>query len=112
MAAIVAFLTEDAWLTMPPLPLEYQGRYLAAQFLVATAFRRGWTARVIPARANGQPAFGCYARDPRTGHFHAVGLMVLTLSGTQISAMTRFDASILPRFGLPENLDPEPMARL
>jgi RNA polymerase sigma-70 factor (ECF subfamily) len=101
---IVAMLTEDAWLTMPPLPLEYQGRELAARFLTATAFRPGWTARLIPTRANGQPAFGFYARDPETGDFHTVGLMVLTLSGAQISAMTRFDGSILPRFGLPAAL--------
>ena len=101
---IVAMLTEDAWLTMPPLPLEYQGRELAARFLTATAFRPGWTARLIPTRANGQPAFGFYARDPETGGFHTVGLMVLTLSGAQISAMTRFDGSILPRFGLPAAL--------
>src|SRR5690348_4340535 len=81
---IVAMLTEDAWLTMPPLPLEYQGRELAAKFLAATAFRPGWTARLIPARANSQPAFGFYARDPETGDFYTVGLMVLTLSGTQV----------------------------
>ena len=101
---IVALLTEDAWLTMPPLPLEYQGREQAARFLTATAFRPGWTARLIPTRANGQPAFGFYARDPQTGDFHTVGLMVLTLSGTQISAMTRFDGGTLPWFGLPANL--------
>ena len=101
---IVALLTEDVWLTMPPLPLEYQGRELAARFLTATAFRPGWTARLIPARANGQPAFGFYARDPQTGRFYTVGLMVLTLSGAQISAMTRFDPGILPRFGLPATL--------
>ena len=98
---IVALLTEDVWLTMPPLPLEYQGRELTARFLVATAFRPGWTARLIPTRANGQPAFGFYARDPETGSFYTIGLMVLTLSGTRISAMTRFDPGVLPRFGLP-----------
>jgi RNA polymerase sigma-70 factor (ECF subfamily) len=101
---IVALLTEDVWLTMPPLPLEYQGRELAARFLTATAFRPGWTARLISTRANGQPAFGFYARDPRTGRFYTVGLMVLTLSGRHISAMTRFDGSMLPRFGLPATL--------
>jgi RNA polymerase sigma-70 factor (TIGR02960 family) len=102
--AIVALLTEDAWFTMPPLPLEYQGRDLAARFLRATAFRPGWTARLIPARANGQPAFGFYARDQRTGTSHSVGLLVLTLSGAQISAMTRFDPGTLNRFGLPAAL--------
>jgi RNA polymerase sigma-70 factor (TIGR02960 family) len=101
---IVALLAEDVWLTMPPLPLEYQGRELAARFLVATAFRPGWTARLIPTRANGQPAFGFYVRDPETGGFYTVGLMVLTLSGPRISAMTRFDPGILPRFGLPATL--------
>jgi RNA polymerase sigma-70 factor (TIGR02960 family) len=101
---IVALLTEDVWLTMPPLPLEYQGRKLAAQFLTATAFRPGWTTRLIATRANGQPAFGFYSRDPGPGLFYTVGLMVLTLSGTRICAMTRFDSSTLPRFGLPASL--------
>jgi len=98
---IVALLTEDVWLTMPPMPLEYQGRELAAQFLTATAFRPGWTARLMRTRANGQPAFGFYARDPQTGDFYTVGLMVLTLSGTHVCAMTRFDPGNLPRFKLP-----------
>jgi hypothetical protein len=48
---IVALLTEDAWLSMPPMPLEYQGRELAAQFFQATAFRPGWTSRLLPTRA-------------------------------------------------------------
>jgi RNA polymerase sigma-70 factor (ECF subfamily) len=104
VARIVALLTDDAWFTMPPMPLEYQGRDLAARFLSATAFRPGWTARLIPASANGQPAFGFYARDPQTGSFVTVGLLVLTLSGTSICAMTRFDAAVLPRFGLPLTL--------
>jgi len=101
---IIALLAEDVWVTMPPMPLEYQGRELAAQFLRATAFRPGWTGRLITTRANGQPAFGFYARNPATGTFYTVGLLVLTLSGAQISAMTRFDAATLPRFGLPATL--------
>jgi RNA polymerase sigma-70 factor (ECF subfamily) len=105
VAGVVALLTEDVWLTMPPLPLEYQGPELAARFLIATAFRPGWTTRLIPARANSKPAFGLYARDPETGQFYTVGLMVLTLSGSQVCAMTRFDASTLPRFGLPAVLE-------
>jgi RNA polymerase sigma-70 factor (ECF subfamily) len=104
VAAITAMMTEDAWLTMPPMPLEYQGRRLAAEFLSATAFRPGWTARLIPARANGQPAFGFYVRDPDSGGYYTVGLMVLTLTGTRVSAITRFDPAVLPRFGLPPSL--------
>ena len=101
---IVALLTDDAWLTMPPLPLQYQGRELAARFLTATAFRPGWTSRLIATRANGQPAFGFYVQDPQAGVCHAIGLLVLTLSGSRICAMTRFDNSVLPRFGLPRTL--------
>jgi RNA polymerase sigma-70 factor, ECF subfamily len=101
---IVALLTEDAWLTMPPLPLQYQGRQLAARFLTATAFRPGWAARLIATRANGQPAFGFYVRDPQSGVAHAIGLLVLTLSGNRICGMTRFDTSVLARFGLPRTL--------
>jgi RNA polymerase sigma-70 factor (ECF subfamily) len=103
---VVALLTDDAWFTMPPLPLEYQGRELAGRFLAATALRPGWTATLVPTltRANGQPAFGFYARDTRTGQSHTVGLLVVTLSGSQISAMTRFDAAVLAGFGLPRTI--------
>jgi len=48
--------------------------------------------------------FGFYVRDPQAGVSHAIGLLVLTLSGSRICAMTRFDNSVLPRFGLPRTL--------
>jgi RNA polymerase sigma-70 factor (TIGR02960 family) len=102
---LVALLTEDAWLVMPPVPLRYQGRELAAQFWAATAFRPGRSARLVPTRANGQPAFGLYIRDPQAPVAHAVGMLVLTLAGSQISAVTGFlDNSALPMFGLPRTL--------
>jgi RNA polymerase sigma-70 factor (ECF subfamily) len=103
--AIVALLTDDAWLTMPPLPMEYQGRDLAAAFFTLSFRRRHRRyPRLIATRANGQPAFGMYMRDPHGSFLHASGLMVLTLSGDRISALTRFDNSTLPRFGLPRTL--------
>ena len=86
-----------------PVPLEYQGRDLAARFLTL-AFRRGRRHRLVPTRANGQPAFGLYVRDPHTPVLHANGLLVLTLAGDRISTITRFDTSVLPRFGLPRSL--------
>ena len=101
---IVALLTEDAWLTMPPLPLEYQGRELAARFLTLAFRSRRHQFRLIPTRANGQPAFGVYVRDPHAPVLHANGLLVLTLAGDRISMITRFDTSVLPRFGLPRSL--------
>jgi hypothetical protein len=98
---IIALLTDDVWLTMPPFSLQYQGRELAARFLTTTAFRPGWTSQLIA--TNGQPALGFHVRDPQAGS-HAIGLLVLTLSGSRICAMTRFDHSVLTRFGLPRTL--------
>jgi len=102
--ALVTLLTHDVWLSMPPLPLQYQGRELAARFHTAVTFRHARTYRSIPTRANGQPAFALYVRDPHERVLHANGLMVLTLTCGQISAMTRFDNSVLSHFGLPNTL--------
>lgn len=101
---LVTLLTDDAWVRMPPVPLEYQGRELAGRFFATIAFRQGRRYRLIPARANGQPAFGVYLRDPLTHVAHAFGLFVITLSGDRVSAITRFDNSVLPQFGLPRTL--------
>src|ERR1700759_3630103 len=103
---IVALLTEDAWLTMPPEPHEYQGHEAIKQ-LYARAFaaRHGNPHRLIPTRANSQPAFGQYAKDPHTDVGHALSLLVLTLDGDRISHITRFAApSALPHFGLPRTI--------
>ncbi|MBE1547894.1 hypothetical protein GGC64_001902 [Mycobacterium sp. OAS707] len=102
---VVALLSEDVRLTMPPLPMEYHGRQSAAKFQAAM-FRTGRVFRLVATRANGQPAFGVYLRDPLTGVFHATGLLVLTLAGDRICAMTRFDNSVLVPFGLPRTLPP------
>jgi RNA polymerase sigma-70 factor (TIGR02960 family) len=100
---IVGLLAEDVWLTMPPIPLEWQGRDLAARFLAATAFRHA-RRRLVATRANGQPAFGIYVRDPQATVLQATGLLVLTLAGDRICAMTRFETSVLACFGLPRTL--------
>jgi len=102
--SVVALLTDDVLLRMPPVPLEYQGRELTARFLTVVAFRQGRTYRLVATRANGQPAFGAYVRDPVGGVAHAAGLLVFTLAGDRISVITRFDNSSLPRFGLPRTL--------
>lgn len=86
---------------MPPQPVEYHGRDLVVRFLAATGLRPGRSARLIPTRANGQPAFGLYIQDPQAGIRHAAGLLVLTLTGDKVCAMTGFDASPLPYSGSP-----------
>ena len=103
--AVVALLTADAWLTMPPEPYEYQGRSAIGAFLRDRAVRRGGPLRLQPTRANGQPAFGCYFPSPQTEVGRPYGLLLLTLEGDQISAMTWFaDNSVFPHFGLPRML--------
>jgi RNA polymerase sigma-70 factor (ECF subfamily) len=103
--AVVAMLTDDAWVTMPPLPFEYQGRAAIAGFLRDRDTRRGGPLRVVPTRANGQPAFGCYVPCPHTAIARPNGLLVLTLSDTAIAEITWFaDCSVFPHFGLPRTL--------
>ena len=102
---VVALLTDDAWLTMPPEPYEYQGRAAIGAFLNDRAARRGAPLRLVPTRANGQPAFGCYFPSPHTEIARPYGLVVLTLDGDRISAITWFgDSSVFPLFGLPRSL--------
>jgi RNA polymerase sigma-70 factor, ECF subfamily len=98
-----AILTHDVWVRMPPLPMEYHGRELATGFF-AWAFHGGRRFRLIPTRANWQPAFGLYLRDSRAAIARANGLLVLALAGHQISAITRFEPGVLPQFGLPRRL--------
>ena len=104
VSGIISLLAEDVWLTMPPVPFEYQGREVAGRAL-SLLFGRGLRYRLVATRANGQPAFGIYVHDPRSAVLHANGLMVIALSGSQVSAITRFDNSNLARFGLPRTLD-------
>jgi RNA polymerase sigma-70 factor (TIGR02960 family) len=104
VAGIVSLMTEDAWVRMPPVPLEYQGRELAGAFFATVAFRHGRRYKLVPTRANGQPAFGVYLLDPTTDVPRAFGLLVITLTGNQISAITRFDNAVLSSFGLARTL--------
>jgi RNA polymerase sigma-70 factor (TIGR02960 family) len=101
--ALVALLSDDVGISMPPIPLEYRGRDVVAQFF-ARIFGAGRRFHLVPTRANGQPAFGAYLRAPTGGIRHGVGLFVLSLSGDRICAMVRFENSVLPWFGLPPSL--------
>jgi RNA polymerase sigma-70 factor, ECF subfamily len=102
---IVALLTDDAQLTMPPQPLEYQGHDAIAAFLLHRAELRGGPLRVVPIGANTQPAFGCYLPDAHAAIARPYGLVVLTLEGDAIAAITWFaDPGVFRHFGLPRTL--------
>ncbi|MGH2450243.1 MAG: sigma-70 family RNA polymerase sigma factor [Candidatus Limnocylindria bacterium] len=102
---VVALLTDDALLTMPPQPLEYQGHEEIAAFLRHRAELRGAALRVVPTRANTQPAFGCYLPDPHAAIARPYGMIVVTLAGDAIAAITWFsDTGVFRHFGLPRTL--------
>jgi RNA polymerase sigma-70 factor (TIGR02960 family) len=106
---VVALLTDDAWLTMPPQPYEYQGGAAIAAFLADRAARRGAALRLVATRANSQPAFGCYFPAPHTEVARPYGLLVLTLGEDRISEITWFaDTGVFPHFGLPRILPAGP----
>jgi RNA polymerase sigma-70 factor (ECF subfamily) len=102
LGALVALLTDDVFMSMPPMSLEYEGRELVSRFC-AIIFRSGRRFDLVPTRANGQPAFGVYVGAP-AGARHGIALFVLTLSGDRICAMSRFENTMLPWFGLPQSL--------
>ena len=103
VAALVVLLRDDAVITTPLAGGAYVGPAAAARVFEAI-FTPDRSYRLIPTRANGQPAFGVYVRDPATGVFHANGMLVVTLAGDRIRAMTRFDNSVIAKFGLPRRL--------
>jgi RNA polymerase sigma-70 factor (TIGR02960 family) len=96
--ALVALLTDDVFMSMPPMPFEYEGRDAVARFC-RSIFGSGRHFDLVPTRANGQPAFGAYVRAA-DGIGHGVGLFVLGLAGDRICALTRFEKSVFPWFGL------------
>jgi hypothetical protein len=103
---VVALLTDDAWLSMPPAPHEYRGHAAIADFLRASfGYRGNKVVRLLPTAANGQPAFGGYLAASPDSVATPGGLFVLTVAGDRLSAVTRFHLDELyPRFGLPDHL--------
>ena len=101
--SLVALLTDDVRLSMPPHPFEYHGRAVAAQGL-GQLFAHGHRYKLLETRANGQPALAVYRSDPHAAILHASGLLVITLAGPRVSARTMFTPDTLARFGLPRTL--------
>jgi len=105
MEPIIAVLTQDAWWTMPPEPYGYRGHDAIKQYIADRFATRSTPHRLIPTRANTQPAFCQYVKDAHTDVGHALSLLVLTLDGDRISHITRFAATNgLPHFGLPRTI--------
>jgi RNA polymerase sigma-70 factor (ECF subfamily) len=102
--ALVALLTDDAWISMPPLPFQYQGREACHRFFSVTHAAGGRRLRFIHTRANGQPALAVYAWDEVGEVWRSPGILVLTLAGDLLSDITHFQPELLAGFGLPRTL--------
>jgi RNA polymerase sigma-70 factor (ECF subfamily) len=102
--AMISLLTDDVVFTMPPRPILYRGRARASEFLAIVAAPPGQPYRLRWTRANGQPAIAAYQGSAEAPGYDAMGLLVLTLEGDAISAMTRFEPTVLRPFGLPLHL--------
>jgi RNA polymerase sigma-70 factor (TIGR02960 family) len=100
--ALVALFTDDVFMSMPPIPLEYEGRDPVARFC-AMLFRAVPRFSLVPTRANGQPAFGAYVHSA-SGVPQGVCVIAVSLSGERICALTFFEQSALPWLGLPLSL--------
>jgi hypothetical protein len=102
LAGTVELLTDDAWLTMPPQPYAYRGRTAIASFLRQRFETQERPLRAVATRGNTQPALGCYFAGPSDDAARPYGLLVLTLAGSQLSALTWFaDTTEFESFGLP-----------
>jgi RNA polymerase sigma-70 factor (TIGR02960 family) len=102
LPALVELFTDDVFMSMPPVPLEYEGRDVVGQF-VGLLFAAGRRFSLVPTRANAQPAFGAYVRAA-DGTRTASGLIAVSLVGDRVGALRRFEASVFPWFGLPTSL--------
>ena len=102
--ALIELLVTDVRFSMPPAMLEYRGIESAQRVLAAVTFRPGRTYRVVPTRANGQPAFGLYLADPHASVYRAYSLLVITTGGDHITSITGFSTNVMTRFGLPRTI--------
>lgn len=102
---LISLMTDDVWVRMPPGPFEYFGIEAAHRFFTAVDAHRRGTDRMVPIRANGQPAWGEYRRDPLTGLLHLAGIQAIAIAGNRIREVTRFESTVAPHFGLPRTLD-------
>jgi RNA polymerase sigma-70 factor (TIGR02960 family) len=106
--AVIALLTDDVWVRMPPAPFEHHGTAAVRDFFVSIDAHRRSIAHLLPTGANRQPAWGEYVRDAATGHLHLTGVLVLEVDGDRIRELTHFEAAVGAGFGLPRILDRPP----
>lgn len=105
--ALLAMMTDDVWIRMPPMSFEYRGQHDVRRFFVAVEEHRRAICHLVPTRANGQPAWGEYARDRLSGRLHCVGMLVARFSGDRVDELTHFEVGVAAACGLPRVLGAE-----
>ena len=105
-AAVAAMLSEDARVSMPPEPERYDGRDAVAALYAEVAFADSvpgdW--RLLPTRANRQPAAANYRRRPGETEFRALALDVLRFEDGKLAEVIVFHPDLFAAFGLPPAL--------
>ncbi|GAA3422683.1 sigma-70 family RNA polymerase sigma factor [Streptosporangium vulgare] len=111
-AAVADLLAEDVRAEMPPWPMWFRGRDA-----VVAALAESWDTgspgyvgrfRMLPVRANRQPAVAAYVRRLGEPAHHAFAISVLRIEGDLIVEATAFhDLGLFPAFALPMRLSPE-----
>jgi RNA polymerase sigma-70 factor, ECF subfamily len=104
--ALVALLTEDAILEMPPVPLWYAGRVNYGRFIARVFALRGGGWRMIATEANGQPALAAYCPDDAGAHrLHTLQVLTVTTRGVARNVVFQ-DPRVFDAFELARVLEP------
>ena len=106
--ALVSLLATDATFSMPPIPSWYRGREVVGGLVAKTIFRGQAQGRWLlrPTHANGQIAFGLYARVGDTPIYAGYGIQVVTMRGNMITDITTFRTpTLFQRFPLPDRIE-------
>jgi RNA polymerase sigma-70 factor, ECF subfamily len=109
VSGLAELLREDVALEMPPLLTWFSGRADVVRFFAAApVFAAPGQLRLVPVRANGQPAFAAYHRQP-DGAYRAYAVTVPTVTATGIARIvTFFDPDLFGSFGLPAAIPGDP----
>ena len=105
--ALIALLSDDALMTMPPEPMRLAGREAIGQFF-STVPAGGELERIrlVATAANRQPALAAYWSQQPGEPFRPYGVMVFALAGEAIAGITGFAGypQLFPALGLPPEL--------
>jgi len=103
--ALAELLREDVALEMPPVLTWFTGRQAVVRFLDGRQphlFAVPGQLRMVPAAANGQPAFAAYLRGD-DGVYRAHAVVVVTVTAAGIARIVIFlDPGLFGLFGLPQ----------